>query len=85
MRDILNILDNLLLERGVTGTAVSKDTLKDILRKQGYNDFKDAGNKLQVLVQIPDGAKKEEFRAKILNEILALFKQTIPKIGRAHV
>jgi hypothetical protein len=82
MRDLLNIIDDLLLERGpVTGTAVTKDSLKELLRKNGYTEFKDTGNKLQVLVQIPDGAKKEEFRVKILQEILALFKQTLPADG----
>ena len=41
------------------------------LRQLGYEDFKVNGNKINALVQIPAGQKKNEFRVAMLNEILA--------------
>ena len=48
---------------------VTKGQVEQILRKNGYEDFKINGNKINVLVQIPAGQKKNEFRTAILNEI----------------
>lgn len=80
MRDLLNILDNILMERGpLTGAGVTKEQIEAILRKSGYENFKIRGSKLQVLVQIPDGAKKDVFRASVLKEILATLQKAIPQ------
>jgi hypothetical protein len=58
---------------------VTKQQVEQILRANGYEDFKVNGNKINVLVQIPTGQKKNEFRTAILNEILAILKQQLPE------
>jgi hypothetical protein len=58
---------------------VTKGQVEQVLRKNGYEDFKVNGNKINVLVQIPSGQKKNEFRTAILNEILAILKQQLPE------
>ena len=68
MRDLINLIENL-----------SKPDIEAVLKKAGYSDLKVSGNKIGVLVQIPDGEKKELFRAQILKQILALMKQNFPK------
>jgi len=68
MRDLINLIETL-----------SKPDIEAVLKKAGYKDLKVSGNKITVLVQIPDGEKKELFRAQILKEILALMKQNFPK------
>jgi hypothetical protein len=68
MRDLINLIETL-----------SKPDIESVLNKAGYKDLKVSGNKITVLVQIPDGEKKELFRAQILKEILALMKQNFPK------
>lgn len=61
--------------------AVTKHDVEQTLRKAGYEDFKINGNKINVLVQIPDGAKKAEFRNDILQEVLAVLKKSYPHDG----
>lgn len=63
----------------VVPQPVTKGQVEQVLRKNGYEDFKINGNKINVLVQIPDGQKKNDFRVKILNEILAILKQQMPE------
>lgn len=63
------------------GNSPSKNEIESVLRKNGYENFKIAGNKLQVLVQIPDGAKKNQYRITTLNEILNILKKSFPKAG----
>ena len=58
---------------------VTKQQVESILRTNGYEDFKIVGNKINVLVQIPSGQKKNEFRTAILNEILAALRQQLPQ------
>ena len=58
---------------------VTKQQIESVLRTNGYEDFKINGNKINVLVQIPAGQKKNEFRTAILNEILALLHQQFPE------
>lgn len=58
---------------------VTKQQVEQILRANGYEDFKVNGNKINVLVQIPAGQKKNEFRTAILNEILAILKKQLPE------
>lgn len=61
--------------------TVTKHDVEQTLRKAGYEDFKINGNKINVLVQIPDGAKKAEFRSDILQEVLAVLKKAYPHDG----
>lgn len=57
---------------------ITKAQVEQVLRANGYEDFKINGNKINVLVQIPAGQKKNEFRTAILNEILAILRQQLP-------
>lgn len=68
MRHLINLIENL-----------SKPDIESALKKAGYADLKVSGNKIGVLVQIPDGAKKDLFRSEILKEILAIMQQNFPK------
>jgi hypothetical protein len=61
--------------------TVTKHDVEQTLRKAGYEQFKINGNKINVLVQIPDGAKKAEFRNDILQEVLAVLKKAYPHDG----
>lgn len=78
MRDLLNVI-NILSETKSTGP--SKEDIKEVLEKNGYTNFKEAGNKLQVLAQIPDGAKKNEYRVNVMNDLLRVLKKSFPKSG----
>jgi hypothetical protein len=78
MRDLLNVI-NILSEAKATGP--SKEDIKKVLEKNGYTNFKEAGNKLQVLAQIPDGAKKNEYRVNVMNDLLRVLKKAFPKSG----
>jgi hypothetical protein len=66
-------------EVDVQPQPVTKQQVEQILKANGYEDFKINGNKINVLVQIPAGQKKNEFRSAILNEILAILKQQLPE------
>lgn len=59
----------------------SKSNLESILRKNGFTNFKYNGSKLQVLVQIPDGQRKEQFRTAVLQEILGIMEKELPDDG----
>ena len=72
MRDLINLLESLL-------ESVSRLDIESFLRKNGHPDLKVTGNKIAILVQMPDGAKQGEFRQKILNELLVQMKQNFPK------
>ena len=58
--------------------TVTKGDVEAVLRKAGYEQFKINGNKINVLVQIPDGAKKNEFRADVLKEVLVVLQKNFP-------
>lgn len=51
--------------------SVTKQDVEAALKAAGYEEIKHSGNKLNVLVQIPDGAKKNDFRKEVLNDVLA--------------
>ena len=57
--------------------SVTKQDVESVLRAGGYEDFKMNGNKINVLVQIPDGQKKNEFRSAVLKEILAMLQHEL--------
>lgn len=65
--------------RPLVESTITKPDVESILRKNGYENLKVTGNKIHVLVQIPDGEKKTEFRKSILNQILGSFKREMPK------
>jgi hypothetical protein len=50
--------------------SVTKQEVESALKAAGYEKIKHSGNKLNVLVQIPDGAKKNDFRKEVLNDVL---------------
>jgi hypothetical protein len=68
MRNLINLIETL-----------SKPDIESVLNREGYTDLKVSGNKIGVLVQIPDGEKKELFRSEVLKQILGLMKQNFPK------
>ena len=70
-----------LVEADDQNKTVTKHDVEQTLRKAGYEDFKINGNKINVLVQIPDGAKKAEFRNDILQEVLAILKKAYSHDG----
>jgi hypothetical protein len=57
---------------------VTKAEVEKILRQNGYEDLKPNGNTLAVLAQIPDGAKKTEFRMSILDNVLQTLQKYLP-------
>ena len=79
--EIKNLLEEVNKDEtpGVAPAPVTKQQVEQILRAAGYEKFKIAGNKINVLVQIPDGQKKAEFRSAILREILATLQQKLPE------
>ena len=81
MRDLLNIIDQIINERAMASglEGVTKPDLEAALSKAGYNNFDYNGNKMRVLIQIPDGAKKDQFRIDNLNEILRILKKQFPE------
>lgn len=58
---------------------LTKPELEQTLKANGYEQLKPEGNKIKVLVQIPDGKKKDEFRADNLKQILQLLQQKLPQ------
>jgi hypothetical protein len=71
MRDLINILTE----------NITKNELQDILTQNGYTDLKISGNKVAVLVQIPDGQKKDAFRLKVLQDLLNTVNAASPEMG----
>jgi hypothetical protein len=70
-----------LVEAATPNTSVlDKPALVAALAKIGYEEIKDkASNKVEVLVQIPDGEKKEEFRGSVLQDILNRLQKALPQ------
>lgn len=64
---------------GVAPKPVTKQQVSTILKQNGYEDLKFAGNRIAVLVQIPAGQKKAEFRNAILQQILAQMQRQFPQ------
>jgi hypothetical protein len=64
---------------------LTKNDVETVLRSAGYEDFKINGNKINVIVQIPSGAKKNEFRASMLDEILGYLEKQMPQHGPTFV
>lgn len=79
--EIKNLLEEINTDKtpAVAPKPVSKAQVEQILRKNGYEQLKPQGNKINVLVQIPAGRKKAEFRTAILQEILKLLQTQLPE------
>ena len=73
MRDLLNIIDEAALTEAVN------PTIEQIAQQAGF-ETKSSGNKLAVLAQIPDGAKKNEFRMEIFRSLLAAYLKQVPDL-----
>lgn len=58
---------------------VSRNEVESVLRQAGYENFKINGNKINVLVQIPDGQKKAEFRKAMLDEVIQVLQSAMPQ------
>lgn len=61
----------------VLAESVTKQDVEQALKKAGYEQIKHNGNKLNILVQIPDGAKKNEFRKDVLDDVLISLKRDL--------
>jgi len=72
MRDLLNIIEAAITE------AVNP-TVEQIAQQAGF-ETKSLGNKLSVLAQIPDGAKKNEFRKEIFRALLSAYLKQAPDL-----
>ena len=68
MRDLINLLE-----------SVTKLEIESVLKKNGYTDLKVSGNAIAVMIQIPDGAKKDAFRKGILDNVLSILQKSFPK------
>lgn len=69
MRELINILIE----------ETTKATIEQVLKKNGYDKLKVSGNKIAVLVQIPNGEKKDAFRSKVLQDVLKILQTQEPK------
>jgi hypothetical protein len=65
-------------------TPISRADIVSALEELGHENSKIDGNKIHVLVQIPDGEKKNEFRKKVLNDLLIALKGKMPKSGAMY-
>lgn len=74
MRDLLDRLDEIA---GLT-EAVNPE-LESMIQAAGF-DTKSSGNRMSVLVQIPDGAKKNEYRKTIFRDLLATLLKQAPDL-----
>jgi hypothetical protein len=78
MRDLLNLLDKVMLHEAVN-PAISQ-----AVQQAGF-PIKSSGNLMAAMVQIPNGAKKNEFRALMLKDLLdkmtAQFADLGPYVG----
>lgn len=53
-------------------------SVQQAIMKAGYSDIKPNGNKLNVLVQIPAGQNKNEYRKQILKDLMGKLKELQP-------
>lgn len=78
-----NELDSFEKQQGITedqeNKSLTKQDLESILKNNGYEDLKIQGNKISVLVQIPEGAVARDFRILIMKEILNILKSEVPE------
>ena len=53
----------------------AKAEIEKVLKTNGFENLKVSGNKIAVLVQIPEGAKKNQFRIQMIQSILGMLQQ----------
>lgn len=80
-----NEFSRILAEAITPNQSLTKDQIIAALAELGYDNVKVDGNKLRVLTQIPDGAKKNEFRTQIMNEVLVGMQEKFPEYNPKHV
>jgi hypothetical protein len=59
--------------------TLSREHLESVLKNNGYEDLKIQGNKINALVQIPEGNVAKEFRMAIMQEILGILQSELPE------
>ena len=66
---------------------LDKNTIKAALNKAGIDDehIKEDGNKLFVLVEVPEGQAKNAYRIQVMDKILASLQQQLPTANAKHV
>ena len=74
MRELINILTE----------AATKQDIQDILAQNGYTDLKISGNKIAVLVQVPDGQTKDAFRFKVLQDLEGIINAANPDLDARY-
>jgi len=81
MRELINILDEAVKAPAKPSVQplIDRTGVLELLKKAGYDNVKVNGNKLQPLVQIPDGQLKNKYRQSILANILQILKKVAPK------
>jgi hypothetical protein len=80
-----NEFSRILVEAVVQEQPISRPEIISALAELGYGNVKVDGNKLRVLTQIPDGARSNEFRAEVMNEILAGLQEKFPDYNPKHI
>jgi hypothetical protein len=64
--------------------AATKQDVQEILTQNGYTDLKISGNKIAVLVQVPDGQTKEAFRLKVLQDLEGIINAANPDLDARY-
>ena len=65
MREFINLINE----------ESSKAEIEQLLKSNGFEDLKISGNKIAALVQIPSGAKKNQYRMQMMQSILGILQQ----------
>jgi hypothetical protein len=65
MREFINLINE----------ESSKAEIEQLLKSNGFEDLKISGNKIAALVQIPSGAKKNQYRMQMMQSILEILQQ----------
>lgn len=58
---------------------LTREQVQDAIMRAGYSDIKANGNKLNVLIEIPSGQGKTEYRTKVLQDLLVKLNKILPK------
>ena len=64
--------------------AATKQDVQEILTQNGYTDLKISGNKIAVLVQVPDGQTKDAFRLKVLQDLEGIINAANPDLDARY-
>jgi hypothetical protein len=79
IRDILNIFEAPAKKPvPATDPRINREIVQQLLVASGFEQIKITGNRVQVLVQIPDKQPKVKYRQLILANILQTFKKKFP-------